>query len=128
VQVTVIRGWAASQAREAWLEPLSCPARTQNAQALGDHGATTATRRPAGPMPRPPGPRAGRWAVGLRPPGPALPGQLKNLIEGTAGHHASTAFPGLQEVTIRWRGSDGYLTARAGEGDDDDEQIPLYQQ
>ena len=32
--------------------------------------------------------------------------------------------PGLQEVTIRWRGSYGYLTAWA-EGNDDAEQIPL---
>ena len=56
---------------------------------------------------------------------PVPPKQLKNLIEGTVDHHASTALPGLQEVTIRWRGSYGYLTAWAGEGNDDDEQIPL---
>ena len=49
--------------------------------------------------------------------------QLKDLIEGTVDHHASTAFPGLQEVTIRWRGSCGYLTARGDDDDDDDEQI-----
>lgn len=42
---------------------------------------------------------------------PVPPKQLKNLIEGTVGHHASTAFPGLQEVTVRWRGPYGYLTA-----------------
>jgi hypothetical protein len=53
------------------------------------------------------------------------PKQLKNLIEGTVDHRAATAFPGLQEVTIRWRGSYGYLAAWAGEGNDDDEQIPL---
>ena len=56
---------------------------------------------------------------------PVPPKRLKDLIEGTAGHHASLTFPDLQEVTIRWRGSSGYLTAWAGEGDDNDEQIPL---
>jgi len=48
--------------------------------------------------------------------------RLKELIEGTVDHHASLTCPDLQEVTIRWRGSFGYLTAWAGEGD---EQIPL---
>jgi hypothetical protein len=51
--------------------------------------------------------------------------RLKDLIEGTVDHHASLTCPDLQEVTIRWRGSFGYLTAWAGEGDDNDEQIPL---
>ncbi len=55
---------------------------------------------------------------------PAPPRRLKDLIEGTVDHHASRC-PDLQEVTIRWRGSYGYLTAWAGEGDDNDEQIPL---
>ena len=36
-------------------------------------------------------------------------------------HHASQAWPVLQEVTIRWRGAYGYLIAWAG---DSDEQIP----
>jgi hypothetical protein len=40
-------------------------------------------------------------------------------------HHASLTHPHLQEVTIRWRGSFGYLIGWAGEGDQDDEQIPL---
>jgi len=40
-------------------------------------------------------------------------------------HHASQTWPALQEVTIRWRGSYGYLTAWDGDGDDNDEQIPL---
>ena len=52
---------------------------------------------------------------------PVPPKRLKNLIEGTVDYHASVTFPDLQEVTIRWRGSSGYLTAWAGEGDDDDE-------
>jgi len=46
---------------------------------------------------------------------PAPPRRLKDLIEGTVDHHASRC-PDLQEVTIRWRGSYGYLTAWAGEG------------
>ena len=37
--------------------------------------------------------------------------RLKDLIEGTVDHHASLTCPDLQEVTIRWRGSFGYLTA-----------------
>ena len=56
---------------------------------------------------------------------PVPPKQLKDLIEGTVDHHASQACPALQEVTIRWRGSYGYLIAWAGEADDNDEQIPL---
>src|ERR1039458_8995342 len=55
---------------------------------------------------------------------PVPPKRLKDLIEGTVDHHASLAFPDLQEVTIRWRGSYGYLDAWAGEGDGNDEQIP----
>jgi hypothetical protein len=57
---------------------------------------------------------------------PVPPTHLKDLIEGTVDHHASVTFPNLQEVTVRWRGSFGYLIAWAGEGDDDDEQVPLY--
>jgi hypothetical protein len=56
---------------------------------------------------------------------PVPPKHLKDLIEGTVDNHASQAWPALQEVTIRWRGSYGYLIAWAGEGDDNDEQIPL---
>jgi hypothetical protein len=55
---------------------------------------------------------------------PAPPKRLKDPIEGTVDHHASVTHPDLQEVTIRWRGSFGYLIAWAGEGGDDDEQIP----
>ncbi|HEX9352218.1 MAG TPA: hypothetical protein VF933_00130, partial [Streptosporangiaceae bacterium] len=51
--------------------------------------------------------------------------RLKKLIEGTVDHHASLTHPDLQEVTIRWRGSYGYIDAWAGEGDENDEQIPL---
>ncbi len=56
---------------------------------------------------------------------PVPPRRLKDLIEGTVDHHASLTCPDLQEVTIRWRGSYGCMVARAGEGDDSDEQIPL---
>jgi hypothetical protein len=54
--------------------------------------------------------------------------KLKDLIEGTVDHHASLTHPELQEITIRWRGSYGYMTAWAGEDDapdEDDEPIPL---
>ncbi len=51
--------------------------------------------------------------------------RLKELIAGTVDHHASLTCPDLQEVTIRWRGSFGCMDAWAGDGDDNDEQIPL---
>ncbi|WP_239395133.1 hypothetical protein [Frankia sp. CiP3] len=38
-------------------------------------------------------------------------------------HRASQTHPALQEITIRWRGGFGYLSAWAGEGDDNDEEI-----
>ena len=49
---------------------------------------------------------------------PVPPKRLKSLIEGTVDPHASQTPPDLQEVTIIWRGSFGYLIAWAGEGDD----------
>jgi len=49
--------------------------------------------------------------------------RLKDLIEGTVDHHASQRWPALQEVTIRWRGSYGYLTGYLS--DDDDDTIEL---
>jgi hypothetical protein len=45
--------------------------------------------------------------------------RLKDLIEGTVDHHASQRWPALEEVTIRWRGSCGYLTGYLSEDDDD---------
>jgi hypothetical protein len=45
--------------------------------------------------------------------------RLKDLIEGTVDHHASQRWPTLEEVTIRWRGSYGYLTGYLSEDDDD---------
>lgn len=45
--------------------------------------------------------------------------RLKELIEGTVDHHASQRWPALEEVTISWRGSGGYLTGYLSENDDD---------
>ena len=45
--------------------------------------------------------------------------RLKELIEGTVNHHASQRWPALEEVTISWRGSYGYLTGYLSEDDDD---------
>jgi hypothetical protein len=56
---------------------------------------------------------------------PVPPKRLKELVEGTVDQHASRTHPALQEITIRWRGSYGYPDAWAGEGDDNDERIPL---
>ena len=49
--------------------------------------------------------------------------RLKDLIEATVDHHASQRWPALEEVTITWRGSYGYLTGYLGVSDD--EQIKL---
>lgn len=86
----------------------------------GRHDAPVATTYHRATLPPAPEPQAGD-TKGM----PAPPRRLKDLIEGTVDHHASQTHPDLQEVTIRWRGSFGYLIAWAGEGDDDDEQIPL---
>ena len=45
--------------------------------------------------------------------------RLKELIEGTVDHHASQRWPALEEVTVSWRGSYGYLTGYLSEDDDD---------
>jgi hypothetical protein len=45
--------------------------------------------------------------------------RLKELIEGTVDHHASQRWPALEEVTIRWRGSYGYMTGYLSEDDSD---------
>lgn len=49
--------------------------------------------------------------------------RLKELTDGTIDHHASGRWTALQEVTITWRGSYGYLTGYLS--DDDDDQIKL---
>ena len=48
--------------------------------------------------------------------------RLKDLIEGTVDHHASQRWPALEEVTISWRGSYGYLTGYLSDNDDDTDQ------
>jgi hypothetical protein len=50
---------------------------------------------------------------------PVPPRRLKELIEGTVDHHASQRWPALEEVTVSWRGSYGYLTGYLSEDDDD---------
>jgi hypothetical protein len=59
---------------------------------------------------------------------PVPPKHLKELVEDTVDHHASCTHPStrLQEITIRWKGSFGYMDAWAGEGDDSDERIQLF--
>lgn len=49
--------------------------------------------------------------------------RLKDSIAGTVDHHASQRWAALEEVTITWRGSYGYLTGYLGVSDDD--QIKL---
>jgi hypothetical protein len=51
--------------------------------------------------------------------------RVKEITEGTVDHHASITHPELHEITIRWRGSFGYMAAWAGESDDNDEEIRL---
>jgi hypothetical protein len=66
---------------------------------------------------------ASRWrpdaASGDNEAMPVPSRRLKDLIEGTVDHHASQRWPALEEVTIRWRGSYGYLTGYLSEDDDD---------
>lgn len=47
----------------------------------------------------------------------------KEQTAGTVDHHASQRWPTLEEVTITWRGSYGYLTGYLSDNDDD--QIKL---
>jgi len=51
--------------------------------------------------------------------------RVKDITEGTVDYHAPLTHPELQEITIRWRGSFGYMTVWAGECDDSDEEIRL---
>jgi len=61
--------------------------------------------------------------TGTMSPMPVPSARLKELIEGTVDHYASQHWPALEEVTIRWRGSYGYLTGYLSE--DDEDQLPL---
>jgi hypothetical protein len=54
---------------------------------------------------------------------PVPPRRLKELVEGTVDHHASQRWPALEQVTISWRGSYGYLAGYLS--DDDDDQLRL---
>jgi hypothetical protein len=56
---------------------------------------------------------------GNNDPMPVPSRRLKDLIEGTVDHHASQRWPALEEVTITWRGSYGYLTGYLSDNDDD---------
>lgn len=49
--------------------------------------------------------------------------QLKEFTAGTVDHHASKRWPALEEITIAWRGSYGYLTGFLSVNDED--QIKL---
>lgn len=49
--------------------------------------------------------------------------RLKEFTAGTVDHHASTRWPALEEVTISWRGSYGYLIGYLSANDED--QIKL---
>jgi hypothetical protein len=69
--------------------------------------------------------RLASWQAGDTKSMPVPPKHLKDLIEGTVDHHAAQAWPALEEVTIRWRGSFGYLTGLAEDDDGNEEQIPL---
>jgi len=60
-----------------------------------------------------------RAAPGDNDPMPVPSRRLKDLIEGTVDHHASRRWPALEEVTITWRGSYGYLTGHLSDNDDD---------
>jgi hypothetical protein len=40
---------------------------------------------------------------------PAPPRKLKDQVEDDLDHYASQRWPQLEEVTIRWRGSYGYV-------------------
>jgi hypothetical protein len=53
---------------------------------------------------------------------PTVPSRrLKDDAEDDIDHHAETAWPHLDEVTIRWRGGYGYVTAHL----ESEEKIPL---
>ena len=59
---------------------------------------------------------------------PVPPRKLKELIEGTVDHHAPLTHPPTRTCRKSPSGGAapfGYMNAWAGDGDDDDEQIPL---
>jgi hypothetical protein len=48
--------------------------------------------------------------------------RLNDDVEADIDHHASTAWPQLDEVTIRWRGGYGYVTSHLTNNQDQDGQ------
>jgi hypothetical protein len=52
---------------------------------------------------------------------PVPPRKLKDQVEDELDHYASQRWPQLEEVTIRWRGSCGYVSGYITE----DDAIPL---
>jgi len=48
---------------------------------------------------------------------PVPPARLKTLLAGQLDFYASQRWPQLDEVTIRWHGGHGYLTAHLPGGD-----------
>ncbi|WP_433411371.1 hypothetical protein ACQP1V_11665 [Microtetraspora malaysiensis] len=55
---------------------------------------------------------------------PVPPKQVKVLVEEDADSYAFTHWPQLGEVTVRWKGSFGYLTGHFDD-DESDEGFPL---
>ncbi|MEU7893504.1 hypothetical protein AB0B45_11630 [Nonomuraea sp. NPDC049152] len=55
---------------------------------------------------------------------PVPPKQVKTLVEDDVDSHAFQHWPQLGEVTVRWRGSYGYLTGH-WDHDVDDTGFPL---
>jgi hypothetical protein len=47
--------------------------------------------------------------------------RVKDDLAADLDHHASLVWPGLEEVTVRWRGGYGYVTAYISE----DEAVPI---
>jgi hypothetical protein len=47
--------------------------------------------------------------------------RVKDDLAADLDHHASLAWPGLEEITVRWRGGYGYVTAYISE----DEGVPI---
>lgn len=50
---------------------------------------------------------------------PVPSARLKESTAGTVDHHAWERWPALEEVTITWRGSYGYLTGFLGADEQD---------
>ncbi|HEY5879397.1 MAG TPA: hypothetical protein VIU11_10815 [Nakamurella sp.] len=69
---------------------------------MSNHGKGGGATIISGGVPPVPGQRQSSHACAVQ--------QLKEFIPGTIDHHASKRWPALEEVTIAWRRSYGYLT------------------